>query len=141
MGIFGFTYLIKNFILLKSIVVKGKKVKSNLYHHISFTLFMNCRIFKTPKLNTHKYNNYNIIEIYINILSLKMQIFIAIDYLILMLEKYLHFKKWRRHVSRNFFSPCRKNWIHVYLIDYVYLIDLYKNLKVIEISKLQRSLS
>ena len=93
MGTFGFTYLIKNFILLKNIVIKGKKVKSNLYHYISFTLFMNCRIFKTPKLNTHKYNNYNIIEIYINILSLKMQIFIAIDYLILMLEKYLHFKK------------------------------------------------
>ena len=113
MGIFGFTYLIKNFILLKSIVVKGKKVKSNLYHHISFTLFMHCRIFETPKLNTHKYNNYNIIEIYINRLSFKMQIFIAIDYLILMLEKYLHVKKRQRHVPMNFFPPFRNNWIHV----------------------------
>ena len=47
MSIFGFTFFIKNYILLKNIVVKGKKVKSSLYHHISFTVFMRCRIFET----------------------------------------------------------------------------------------------
>ena len=47
MSIFGFSFLIKNYILLKNIVVKDKKVKSSLYHHISFTVFMRCRIFET----------------------------------------------------------------------------------------------
>ena len=47
MSIFGFTFFIKNHILVKNIVVKGKKVKSSLYHHISFTVFMRCRIFET----------------------------------------------------------------------------------------------
>ena len=47
MSIFGFTFFIKNYILLKNIVVKGKKVKSSLYHHISFTVFMHCKIFQT----------------------------------------------------------------------------------------------
>ena len=41
-----FYFFIKNDILLKNIVVKGKKVKSSLYHHISFTVFMRCRIFE-----------------------------------------------------------------------------------------------
>ena len=44
MSILGFTFFIKNYILLKNIVVKGKKVKSSLYHHISFIVFMSCRI-------------------------------------------------------------------------------------------------
>ena len=39
-----------------------------------------------------KYTNYNIIEIYINRLSTTTQIFIAMDYLIMMSEKYLHFR-------------------------------------------------
>ena len=47
MSIFGFTFFIKNYILLKNIVVKGKKVKSSLYHHISFTVFTCFRIFET----------------------------------------------------------------------------------------------
>ena len=47
MSIFGFTFFIKNYILLKNIVVKGKKVKSSLYHHISFTVFMRYRILQT----------------------------------------------------------------------------------------------
>ena len=67
----------------------------------------------TPKLNIHKNNNYNIIEINVNKLSLTMQIFIAMDYLMLMSEKYLHFRKRQNHVQRNFFSPLRSNWIHV----------------------------
>ena len=46
MSILGFTFFIKNYILLKNIVVKGKKVKSSLYHHIPFTVFMSCRIFE-----------------------------------------------------------------------------------------------
>ena len=82
-SIFGFTFFIKNYILLKNTVVKGKKVKYSLYHHASFTVFMRCRIFKThidlPKLNIHNFDNYNIIKTYINRLSLTMQIFIAMD--------------------------------------------------------------
>ena len=113
----GFTFFIKNYILLINIVVKGKKVKSSSYHHISFTVFMRCRYLKrsndTPKLNIHKYNNYNIIKIHINRLTLTMQILIAMDYLILMSEKYLHFTKRQKHVARNFFSPRRSNWIRV----------------------------
>ena len=86
MSIFGFTFFIKNYILLKNIVVKGKKVVYTILGYLK-------RSNDTPKFNIHKYNNYNIIEIYINRLSLTMQIFIAMDYLILMLEKYLHFRK------------------------------------------------
>ena len=113
----GFTFFIKNYILLINILVKGKKVKSSSYHHISFTVFMRCRYLKrsndTPKLNIHKYNNYNIIKIHINRLTLTMQILIAMDYLILMSEKYLYFTKRQKHVARNFFSPRRSNWIRV----------------------------
>ena len=72
-----------------------------------------------------------------------MQIFIAMDYLILMSEKHLRFRKRQKHVLRNFFSPRRSNWIHVLrksFSNYMYLKDLYKNLKEIEISKLNRSL-
>ena len=47
MSISGVTFVIKNFILLKNIVVKDKKVKSSLYHHISFAVFIRCRIFET----------------------------------------------------------------------------------------------
>ena len=45
MNIFGFTFYVKNiYILLRNIVVRGKKVKSSLYHHILFTVFKCCRI-------------------------------------------------------------------------------------------------
>ena len=37
----------------------------------------------TSKLNIHKYTNYNIIEIYIDRLSITTQIFIAMKYLII----------------------------------------------------------
>ena len=106
MSIFGFTFFIKNYILLKNIVVKGKKVVYTILGYLK-------RSNDTPKFNIHKYNNYNIIEIYINRLSLTMQIFIAMDYLILMSEKYLHFRKWQMHVPGNFFSTRRSNWNHV----------------------------
>ena len=72
-----------------------------------------------------------------------MQIFIAMDYLILMPEKYVHFRKRQKHAPRNFFSTRRSNWIHVlrkHFSNYIYLKDLYKNLKEIGISKLHRSL-
>ena len=46
MSIFGLTFFIKKYILLKNMVVKGKKVKSSLYHHILFTVFICCRIFE-----------------------------------------------------------------------------------------------
>ena len=42
-----------------------------------------------------------------------MKIFIVMNYLILMSEKYLHFRKLQKNVPRNFFSPRRGNWIHV----------------------------
>ena len=47
MSIFGITIYIKNYILLKNIVVKGKRVRSSLYHHISFKVFMRFRIVET----------------------------------------------------------------------------------------------
>ena len=111
-----FYLFIKNYILLKNIVVKGKKVKGSLYHH-TYSFYALQDIWNavpndTPKLNIYKYNSHNITQIYINRLSLTMQIFIAMNYL--MLEKYLHFKKRQKHVSRIFFSPRRSNWIHVF---------------------------
>ena len=71
-------------------------------------LFMHCRIFQTmfdtPKLNIHKYTNYNIIEIYINRLSTTTKTFIAADYLIMMSKKYFHFRIRQRHLAKTFFS-------------------------------------
>ena len=51
-------------------------------------------------LNMHKYINYNITEIYINRLSTTTEIFIAMDYLIMMSEKYLGKDKdiWQGHL-------------------------------------------
>ena len=57
----------------------------------------------SSKLNIHKYTNFNIIEIYINRLSITPQIFIAMDYLTMMSEKYLYFKKRKKHLARKFF--------------------------------------
>ena len=47
MNIFDFAFYVKIHILLKNIVVRGKKVKSSLYHHILFTVFKCYRIFET----------------------------------------------------------------------------------------------
>ena len=53
------------------------------------------------------------------------QIFMAMDYLIMMSEKHLHFRKRQKHVAVEFFfSPRRSNWIHVHqknFSNYVYL--------------------
>ena len=71
--------------------------KSCLYH--KFYLQVLCvagylkHINNTQKLNIHKYKNYNIIEIYMNRLSITTQIFIVIYCLIMMLGKCLYFLK------------------------------------------------
>ena len=85
-------------------------------------------------------NNYNIIEIYLNRISLTMHIFIVMDYLIMMSEKYRHFRKRQKHVPRNYFLPVEVTgfmFLRKYFLSYVlYLKDMCKNLKEIEISKL-----
>ena len=58
----------------------------------------------SPNLNIHKYTNYDIIEIFINRLSITTQIFIAIDYLIKISEKYLYFTKRKKHLVRMFLT-------------------------------------
>ena len=50
----------------------SKKVTSSLQHHISFTFLCAEGYLKRSKANIHKYNNYYLIEIYINRLSLTM---------------------------------------------------------------------
>ena len=77
------------------------------------------------KFNIHKYND-NIIEIYINRLSTTMLIFIAMDYLLLMSEKYVHFRKRQNHVLRNVFSPRISNWIHVNIFRIMCTLFFYK---------------
>ena len=135
MNIFGFTFYIKIICCSKAYLRK-----SSLYHQILLQFLCVAWYLKrsndTPKLNILKYNNYNIIEIFINRLSTTMQIFVAIDYLILMSEKYVHFGKRQMHVAKNFSPPSRSNWIHVlrkYFSNHVCLKDICKNLKEIGI--------
>ena len=94
----------------------------------------------TKNLNIHKYTSYNMIEIYINKLSATTQIFIAMDYSIMLSKKYFHFRKRQKHLAKTFFFPPRRsNWIHVlwkYLLNYVFfqfLKDMHKNLNEIGI--------
>ena len=74
-------------------------------------------------------------EMYINKLGTTTQIFIAMDYFILMSEKYLHFKKKTKEFGKEIVFPPRSfNWVHVlrkYFSNYVYLKDLNKNLNEI----------
>ena len=44
-------------------------------------------------MNIHKYTNNDVIELYMNRLGTTMQIFIEMDYLIMISKKYLHFRK------------------------------------------------
>ena len=89
-NIFGFTFYIKNYILLENIF--RKKVVYTIKSRSQFLCvagYLKHNNDKT-KLNKAQYtqiSNYNIIEIYINRLSATTQIFIAMDYLTLMLEK------------------------------------------------------
>ena len=78
--IFGFASYIKNYILLENMV--SKKVVYTITFYLQFLCVAGYLKHSndTPKLNIHKYTNYNIIEIYINRLSTTMQIFIAMNY-------------------------------------------------------------
>ena len=58
----------------------------------------------TANLNINKYTNYDIIEIYIKRSSTTTQFFIAMDYLIMMSEKYLYSRKRKKHLARTFFT-------------------------------------
>ena len=53
--------------------------------------------------NIHEYTNFNLTEIYINRLSTTTQIFITMDYSILMSEKYFHFREIQKHLAKTFF--------------------------------------
>ena len=59
----------------------------------------------TARLNIQKYTNYNIIEIYMNRISIRTLIFIVMDYSLMMSEeKYFHFRKRQKHLAETFFS-------------------------------------
>ena len=126
--------MVLSYILLEHIIWK------NAVYTIKFYLLFLCAAGylkhsnDTPNLNIHKYTNYNIIEIYINRLSTTTQIFIAKNYLILMSEKYLYFRKRKKtFVMDIFYLLHRSNWIHAlwkYFSNYVFMKDMYKNLKV-----------
>ena len=92
-NIFGFTFYIKTLYFVRKHSLK----KSSLYHQILLQFSCVAGYLKasndTPKLNIRKYTYYNITERYINRLSTTTQIFIAMDCLILMSEKYLHFRE------------------------------------------------
>ena len=62
-NIFGFTFNIKNFIFLENIV--WKKVNYTITFHLQILCVAGYlkRSNDTPKLNIHKYTNYNIIAI------------------------------------------------------------------------------
>ena len=100
-NIFGFTFYIKNYVLLENIVLK------KAVYAIAFYLQFLCvagylkRSNDTSKLNIHKYTNYDIIA---NRLSTTTQILIAMDYFRLVTEKYFHFRKRQKHVAKTPFS-------------------------------------
>ena len=96
--------MVLNYILLANLFWK------KVVYIIKFYLQFLCVVgyLKHSNDNIHnsnnKYTNYNIIEIYINRLSTTTQIFIAMDYLIMMSEKYLYFRKRKKHLARTFFT-------------------------------------
>ena len=94
------TSLVLNHILFENII--WKKVVYTIEFYLQFLCVAGYlkHINNTPKLNIHKYTNYNLIQIYINRLSTTTQIFIAMDYLIMMSEKHLYFRK---RIGRTFF--------------------------------------
>ena len=105
--------MVLNYILLKNIT--WKKAVYNIKLYLQFLCIAGYLKHSTdrPNLNVHKYTNYNIIEIYINRLSVTTQIFIVMDYLIMMSEKYLYFRKrtniWQGHflpTSQKLLDPC-----------------------------------
>ena len=94
----------------------------------------------TPNPNIHKYTNYNIIQIYINRLSTTTQISIAMDYLIMMSEKCIYFRKRKKHAARSFFTHPIEKTGSMYFKNISELSKMYKNSKQIgmiqEVSKL-----
>ena len=113
MNIFGFDYKKLYFaqkLSLRKLVITSK----NIVYTIKFYLQFLCvagylkRSNDKPKLNIHKYTNYNIIEIYIDRLSATTQIFKAMGYLMLMSEKYLQFRK-NKSICQGHFSPPRRS--------------------------------
>ena len=126
-----------NYILLEKIVWK------KVVYTIKFCLQVLCvaeylkHSNNIPNSDIHKYTNYNVIEIYINRLSTATQIFTGIDYLIMMSENYLYFRKKEKTFGKViFYPPHRGNWIHVLwkcFLNYVFTKDLYKTLKEIRI--------
>ena len=68
-NIFGFTFYIKNYILLENIV--WKKAVYTIAFYLQFLCIARymSRSNDTPKLNLDKYTNYNVIEICIKRLS------------------------------------------------------------------------
>ena len=127
------TSLVLNHILFENII--WKKVVYTIEFYLQFLCVAGYlkHINNTPKLNIHKYTNYNIIQICINRLSTTTQNFIAMDYLIMISEKHLYFRKRKDHFRMDiFFAPCRSTWIHVlwqYFLNYVFLKDMHNNLK------------
>ena len=72
-----------------------------------------------------------------------MQVFIEMDYLILMSESTFILENDKSMCQGIFSHPIEVTgfmYLRNYFLSYVYLKDLYKNLKEIEISKLHRSL-
>ena len=113
--------------VLSHILLKNNFKKSVLYQQLFLQLLCVAGYLKhsndTPKRNIYKYTNYNITEIYINSLSTTTQIFIEMDYLIMMSENIkevpllyevpLFYKK-KKTFGKDIFSlPRRSNWIYV----------------------------
>ena len=98
------TTLVLNYILLENIIWKKVVYTTKFYLQFLSAAGYLKHSNDTSNLNIHKYTNYNIIEIYINRLSTTTQIFIAMDYLIMMSEKYLYFRKRKKHLARTFFT-------------------------------------
>ena len=87
---------------------KDNLKKSCLYHQI--LQFLCVAIYlkhsnDAPNMHIHKYTNHNIIEIYRNRLSTKTQIFIKMDYLIMMSQNYLYFIKRKKTFGKDIFYP------------------------------------
>ena len=132
--------MVLNYIFLENII--WKKVVYTIKFYLQFLSVAGYlkQSNDTPNLKIHKYTNYNIIEIYINRLSATTQIFIAIDYLIMMSEKYLYFRKRKKPFGKNiFYPPHRSNWIHVlwkYFLNYAFTKDVYRYGIIQNVSKL-----
>ena len=89
---------------------------------------MRCRIFETQL-----YKNYHIIKMYINKSSTTTHIFITMNYLIMMSEKYLYFRKRKKiFVKDIFYPPHRSNWIHVFgnIFRIMYLAKYVQKFKI-----------